>query len=595
MNDPEPPPLQLDEPAAAPPRRSPRRLAAVGVAAVLAVGAGAFGISAMNEPDGPESPEAAVEAFFAAVDDEDVIGVLESVEPDERAALRRALEGGIEQTDRAEITQDVDLRDVSGVDLAVSGLAHTTERFTDDVAGVDLTGGTVDAGVALADLPFGRTVSDVLGAGTEDPEAATIDLAGLRVMTVSRGGAWYVSAAYTAAEAIRRDTDPEPALPTFGSFAAGPGADSPEDAVRNLATAIDEVDVAAMIATTSPTRGRVLHDYGPTLVEAVGETDPESTSLTDLTLTAEPEAEGTTVVTVTGYELSFGSYGETITHRLADGCITTTFDYTDDPEYPQPDDLGYPQPTNSCEVGPMNARSFWFTTPFGVTGETASFVTVEEDGRWYIDPVESLAELLVGSLRESSVDELRDLAHFWTGAVWLTQPDEFWEACGVDRPAPDVGLEVGWDAMYECERQLPADYDGPRGFFTGWYGGPSSIAEGSEAIVMCEPADELSCENEILDPSVECAAVGDNAAVATCIEDLAASGQIPPQVACYAMPDEATEDACWRDGVAAGTIDELELAYDECEADYVAAEQSPQDADEAMAAYEACIADIEND
>jgi hypothetical protein len=464
--EPETQPIEIDAPAA--PARRRGRLAAVGVVAVVAAGAAAFGISTLGASDGADSPEAAVDAFLAAVDDEDVIGVLEAVDPVERVRLQRAIEGSITETDRGEITADVDLRDVSGAEMEVDGVEHDSEMFTDDLAAVDLTAGRVDAGASIADLPFGRTVTEVLGADPSDPGTAEIDLAGLRVMTVQRDGSWYVSPSYTGAEAIRRAADPEPPLPAFGTFAGPAGADSPEDAVRALAEAIDDVDIDAMVATTSPTLAPVLHDYAPVLVDAAGDTDPESVVLTDLALVSEPRPDGTSIVRVTRFELSIAGSYETITRSLVDGCITTTVDVVDHEGHEGPEGVevfGYPQSVNSCDTGQGGLGSLWFAGPFGIKGESLSFVTVQENGRWFIDPLDSLAEDLVGSLRDSSTEELHDLVYFWTGAFWMTEPDEFWAACGVERPGPDVGEDAGWNAYDQCVSQLPEDYDGPWGPF----------------------------------------------------------------------------------------------------------------------------------
>lgn len=501
-------PLRLDDPAPTRVgRRNPKRLAAAGVVAVVALGAGVFGISAMNDGGGHETPEAAVEAFFEAVDDEDAIGLLETVDPDERAALRRAIDGTIKETDRAAITERVDLDDVPGVELQVTGLTHATQQLTDDLAAVDLTGGTIEGSASLADAPFGRTVRDVLGAELdEDTDAATGELSGIRVMTIERGGSWYVSATYTAAEAIRLEDQPDSALPNFGAGTPATGADSPEAVVRQLVTAIDDVDIEAMIGLTSPSRARVLHDYGPMLIDIADDTDPDEVSLTDVELTTADGPDGTTLVEVTAYELALGGEYETVTHRLADGCLITSYEYPEssfDGEYPMPEDPWFPEEVNSCEP---DARAMpgamWLAGPLGVDGESITFVTVEEDGRWFLDPLDSVGAVLVSSLRSQSVDELKSIAYLWTGASWMIQDDDFWTACGVERPAPSVGLEAGYDALDRCVSQLPIDYEG--GWYSGYgYGFGFSGSSGGDHIVedgfstgttiVCAPGTDEAC------------------------------------------------------------------------------------------------------
>lgn len=446
-------------------RNRPRRLAAVGVIGALAVGAGVFGITTMNGSDGPASPEDAVEVFFDAVEDQDVIGLLEAVTPRERPALRRTVDGVLAEADRAEVTAEVDLRDVEGVDLRVVDLAHETIELADGMAGVDLTTGAVEADVDLDDLPIGRTIRNVLDPDATVDDAATLDLSGLRVMTVEDGGSWYVSLAYTGAEALRRSLDPVPDVPSFAPITGATGGDSPEDVVMDLAAAIDDLDLAAMIALTSPTRARVLHDYGPMLIDAAGELRPDEVALTDVELSTSDGPDGATLVTVTGYELTFEQSDGTTTYRFADGCLVTSFDYDD--AYAEEDHYSesvFPDEVDSCD--PPESEMAGIPGIFGSAGlfgfgvEAPTFAVVEEDGRWYLDALDSVGTSLVEMLADRSSDELASAVHWLTGADWLVQPAELWEACGVEEPGPDVDRESGRAALQQCFEQLPADYSG---------------------------------------------------------------------------------------------------------------------------------------
>jgi hypothetical protein len=586
-------PLRLDDPTPSRAgRRNPRRLAAAGVVAVVALGAGVFGITAMSDDGGHETPEAAVEAFFDAVDDEDVIGLLEAVDPAERAALRRAIDGTIQETDRAAITERVDLDDVPGVELAVTGLTHTTQHLTDDLAAVDLTGGAIEGSASLATVPFGRTVRDVLGAELDqDTDIATGELSGIRVMTIERGGGWYVSATYTAAEAIRLEDQPDSPLPNFGAGTPATGADSPEAVVRDLVTAIDEVDVAAMIGLTSPTRARVLHDYGPMLIDIADDTDPDEVSLTDVELTTADGPDGTTLVKVTAYELALGGEYETVTHRLADGCLITSYEYPDTDEYPSPEDPWFPDEMNSCAPdGRAMPGAMWLAGPLGVDGESITFVTVEEDGRWFLDPLDSVGSVLVTSLRSQSVDELRSIAYLWTGASWMIQDDDFWTACGVERPAPSVGLEAGYDALDRCISQLPIDYEG------GWYsgygfgfsgsGGEDTVDDGfsTGTTIVCAPGMDEACGD--FDPLSECFDLVESEAIDSCVRDGVDSGEIEPIDGCFALPEPDEIHDCLSSAVDAGTVPAEVLAAHACDVEFGVDRELTTDEEQA---YAACI------
>jgi hypothetical protein len=544
---------------AAAPRRSKRRLALASVLAVAAVGAGAYGITTMSgTDDGAASPDAAVERFLDAVDQEDVIGVLESVEPGERTALRRAVDGVLATTERAGVTDDVDLGKVRGVDLKVEGVAKHTTDLADDVAAVDLTAGRVTGDASLTDLPIGATLRQVLqdhDTTKVDDDAIDIDLADLRLMTIRTNGRWYVSPLYTGAEAIRRDADPEQAVPKFDGGGITPkGADSPEAAVQALVAATQELDVPAMIATTSPSRARVLYDYAPLLrSEATGE---PSFTITDLQLATTDGPDGSKIVTTDRYTLSDDSDDDRYRVEWDGRCSITTVTYHD--SIVQYDENGPVEGTES-ESGEPQTQTFNScddqTTkgPFGLlfllptSGGALRVSTVEEDGRWYVDPLDSITSTLVGSFDDMPTADLKRMVLMWSGAWWLAESDELWKACGVTKPADDAPIDEGMAALDDCYDHLPDDYAGPIGYwgdtgreYSDSFGGPDD-----------------------------------------------------PYGGCYDhVDDDATMEACLLTGVADGTVDPRALAEFQCSKLAPVDPEAPDD-DPAWKAYEACYTAID--
>ncbi|MCB0976338.1 MAG: hypothetical protein KDB02_02655 [Acidimicrobiales bacterium] len=427
-------------------------MAAAGVVGVLAIGAAAFGISTAGDTGGADTPEAAVQTFLEAVDGEDAIGLLESVDPGERESLRRALDGTIDTTERAEITDDIDLDDIQGLDMTVADVDTTVQRFTDDMAGVDLTAGTVKANVAMNDLPFGKTVRDVLGDSTEDPDPASIDLRGVRVMTVRVDGSWYVSAAYTGAEALRRSIDPEPPLPDLGADVDPSGAATPEIAVQELAAAFNRGDVGAMIDLTSPARAAVLHDYRSMLVEQA-DMGPDGAKFSDLETEARSVRDDEATVRVTAFTLRTGDGAERYEYSLRDGCLRVTTEFQSVIETEDGEEQVVPdtRTADSCDPGETPDTFLYFSFGlFDMGGTGLTFDVVREGGRWFVDPLSSLATTVVNGLERTPLERLKQTAQAFAGADWLFYSDEFWEQCGIEKPGSDIGREDGLAAVDKC-------------------------------------------------------------------------------------------------------------------------------------------------
>ena len=88
----------------------------------------------------------------------------------------------------------------------------------------------------------------------------------LDLITVQKEGQWYVSIGYTTLENFRNVADRDFARPDFGrAFAlvdsGEGGAETAEDAVRELAAAIESFDYDEVIELTDPLSLPYLHDY----------------------------------------------------------------------------------------------------------------------------------------------------------------------------------------------------------------------------------------------------------------------------------------------------------------------------------------------
>lgn len=260
-----------------------RRIAGIG-ALVVALGGG-FALTTIaatgGHDGGASSPEAAVEAFVDALEQRDVLGALDVLDPAESGILvdvvRRAADEGARI---GLLSDDVDLSQVSGVSLSVDGLVLRSELVATDLAVVVLDGGIVDLGFDPATLPFGgelrsRTSDAGPGGGTTDLAQENYQLA-----TIKRSGRWYVSIGFSIAEAARRGAGLD--YPT--ELAATPeGFASPVAAATAFWERLAGFDVRGAVAMAAPGEGDALARYAslwlPDAERALSEARGSGTSI----------------------------------------------------------------------------------------------------------------------------------------------------------------------------------------------------------------------------------------------------------------------------------------------------------------------------
>ena len=385
-----------------PPRRRGRRGAAVGLG-LAAAGAGVFAFLALSADAGSPTPEAAVERLLSAVGDEDVIGVLEALDPAERPVLRSGLEELSGELRRLGIaSDDLDLGALRGVDVEFEGLAMETEELAAGLAAVRLTGGTVTTAAEPGELPIGPTLRRFLDhpeLGLElEPASATEELpAGAPVIAaVDDGDGWHVSLSYSVAEAARRSAG-EP-LPAFGHGVEPEGAESPEAAVSEAVRAAVGLDARGVVALAAPGEARALHDYAPLFLDdaeaAAAELRASSFRLDvdRLDLASDVDGQAATVE-VTGFAVSGTSEdGEAFSASYDGDCATMDFGEAEGPGRMCASDL---QPPG---------------TP-GVDRQLALAV-VRSGERWYLSPTATAFEQVLGSLRALERSDLEDPERF---------------------------------------------------------------------------------------------------------------------------------------------------------------------------------------
>jgi hypothetical protein len=214
------------------------------------------------------SPEDVVGDFFAALEDEDILGAVGSILPSEHRFIIEPLLGGLDEATRLGILTDVDLEDLQGVEIEFGMLTYEVEELADDLVWVAVSG-DASLGVRPEDLPVGSLLSHFLPANwaedvEESPAPSPIE-EGFGLAVVKQDGDWYVSLAHTIAESARRESGV--AFPTDLPFEEPGGAATPEEALERAALAFTRLDLRALIDVLVPAETAAFRRYAQLFID----------------------------------------------------------------------------------------------------------------------------------------------------------------------------------------------------------------------------------------------------------------------------------------------------------------------------------------
>ena len=244
------------------PKRSRGRLAVLGVAAAAVLGFGTLGVNQLvsDTDSGSGSSQGVVEDLAIAISNEDIIGTIELMSPNEIGQAADLYPLIIELAQEQDQLGGDD--PLAGIDLEISGLELDVQELHSDVHKVYLDGGSAQITVTPEDLDtllWGDLVEEMPGGGVvEESQTWSIgelqddlerearfegyEVSGLFLMTVREDGNWYISPEYTALEYAREALDLPEADFTLSRDLETQGSASPEAVVTDFADALEAID-----------------------------------------------------------------------------------------------------------------------------------------------------------------------------------------------------------------------------------------------------------------------------------------------------------------------------------------------------------------
>jgi hypothetical protein len=405
------PPTATVVPTGSPGKRSRGKVVGGLVAVVALVGAGGFAINKIVAGDdgGAASPTEVGTRLMDAFAAEDALGVIDLLLPGERDMMRQPLIDFVDNLKRLEIADSTaSLNKVGGLDIAFEDVqVEATATNVDDVSDVRITA-TGTASVDGDAIPIGDLLIDEAFGGDRpyldsEPQDSDLDW---KVATVKHEGRWYLSAFYSIAERARGADDDIP-----DSAVVAHGADTPEGAVQAIFDAVDDLDLEALIAALNPNEAEALQRYAPLFIdEAQNSLDDLDANIafSDTKFSVTGDGDRRTVA-IDGFTMKATAGDDEITIDDSGGCVVvTTGDTT----------------TDSCKGGSSadtaitalglddneDVQALVKTVQDAFDDMKPVGITVQKvNGRWFVSPVGTYADILLAVLSALDKNELTDI------------------------------------------------------------------------------------------------------------------------------------------------------------------------------------------
>ncbi|MGA3218647.1 MAG: hypothetical protein ABSE77_06165 [Acidimicrobiales bacterium] len=382
-------------------RRAKGRIFLTIAAAVALVGAGTGTSLALSSSSaaGASTPAGAVTDLFTALGNSDVIGMLDAVAPGERDAIEPGLQNIFDQLKRLGVlSTGADLGDLTGLSAQYKGFTTSTDQLAPGVAAVTVTGGSVTGSVDPSQVPLASYFKDLLGAALNgQPQTGTSPSTSPFVVgTEEVGGSWYVSLGYSIAINALKGGGQSGAPPAASEALQATGASTPQGAVQDLFNDVSNLDLEGLLADLPPDEMAALDAYAPDwlpqALSAISSVKGDvSITFGNLSFTTQSLNDGTLVQVGQGMTVNVSAHGVQVNY--ANGCFTATYQG---------------QTTHECrsqesqtidkvlQVLPPAVQSI--VERISHATPDVGFVTVEENGSWFVSPTRTVLQEISASL-----------------------------------------------------------------------------------------------------------------------------------------------------------------------------------------------------
>jgi hypothetical protein len=399
-------------------------IASVAAVVVLAGGGTATYLAlSSSERSGASSPTAAVQNVVTDLQQSDLLGVLDDLAPGERDALANAARSDIDSLKNLGVlSPDASGSSISGVSVRTSGITYgRAVPINDHVEVVPITGGSVDVSVDAAKLPFTQQILSTMTGGQHRFSRHAQIPRGVRIATEKVDGRWYTSLFYTIADSAAHHRIPTPAdeIPARG-------AATPEDAVLSFVRAAMRRDYRGVIELISPDELGALHDYGGMLGRNISVVPPMSSgsiALKSLQLSRQDISGG---VRLTPSKIVLSKGGRNLTISRGGNCVTISAG-GQTKRYCAADiidKIAAAIPRVTCSVSPFpggcsgsghNLKPAQKTALTHLVNGLLSLGvdTAESNGKWYVTPIRTYADIsstVLGSLQGHDLFALASLS-----------------------------------------------------------------------------------------------------------------------------------------------------------------------------------------
>ncbi|HET9059858.1 MAG TPA: hypothetical protein VFN61_08045 [Acidimicrobiales bacterium] len=391
-------------------RRKGRALGAVALAVVL-IGGGAEAsmVLAGSGGGGAATPEAAVQDLLSAVQNSDVIGVMDDLAPGERAALAPGVEDIFGQLKRIGVfSSGADLHDITGLSANFSGYKLSTQQLSPAVAAVTISGGTAAGTLDPNSIPLGSYFKSLAIAATtgQVQRGTSLDPGSGIIGTTQVDGKWYVSIGYTTALDWLQSLG-KPLAPPAGALTPA-GASTPQGAVQQLVSSMANMNLRSLIADLDPGELAALDAYAPLFIDQAQSAIDTVKSQVSITftmpsMTIEPISSGTMVKFGNGFTLNVTEPKAGLVVNYSGGCLTVQAQGRTEHECASTSTKQAEQALLSSlppAVQPILQRFISSPPDVGI-------VTSEVDGRWYVSPTRTYLQAVNAVLADLQPNDIQ--------------------------------------------------------------------------------------------------------------------------------------------------------------------------------------------